>query len=140
MPGALRPGNSAAQNRSLDLPLDPVFGGRRAIDRHRANTAGARLVRDQPGVELAGLAGGKAEQQVELALGNQRRAVDTLVADDEITLIGGGADEGALLCEGFEKCFCQRLGSLPDGGAVVLENNPTRALLNAGRKAPTGMA
>jgi hypothetical protein len=56
------------QDPGLDLPLDAVLGGHRAIDGHRAHAARAGAVRDQPGVEGAGLAGGEAEQQVELAL------------------------------------------------------------------------
>src|ERR1700733_4904755 len=122
----------AAQNRGLNLPLDPVFGSRRTIHRHRANPARARLVRDQPGVELTRLARGKTEQQVELALGNQRRAIDALVTDDEITLIGRGSDERALLRKRLEKCFCQRPRPFPGRRTVVFEDDPTRALLNAG--------
>src|SRR5215469_7010766 len=93
------------QNRGLDLPLHALLRGRGAVHGHRAHAAGTGAVSHEPGVELSGLARREPEQQVELALGEGLRPIDTLVRDDEVTLVGGSASEGALGCEVVEEAF-----------------------------------
>src|SRR5207245_10300776 len=83
-------------DRGFDLPLHTVLAGCRAVHRYRAHAATAWLVSHQPGVELAGLAGREAEQQIELPRCDGVRLIDALVADHEMTVPGGAAGEGAV--------------------------------------------
>src|SRR5215469_11919098 len=86
---------------------------------------------DEPGVELAGFAGSEAEQQVEFALGERLRPIDPLIGDHEVRLLGGCAGEGALRSQLVEETLYLRLCALPGGWAIVLEQHPARALLDA---------
>src|SRR5207237_4363688 len=101
------------QDRGLDLPLHAALAGCRAVHRYRAHAATAWLVSHQPGVELAGLAGREAEQQIELPRCDGVRLIDALVADHEMTVLGGAAGEGAVCGEVPEKLFRQLSRALP---------------------------
>src|SRR6266853_2047904 len=90
-------------------------------------------MRHQPGVEYARRAAGEPEQQVEFAFGESLRPVDTLIADDEVTLVGVGAGKRALGRQGVEKALDLGLGALPGRRSVMFQQHPARALLDARR-------
>src|SRR6266550_2689925 len=94
-------------------------------------------MRHQPGVECARLAAGEPEQQVEIAFSESLRPVDPLIAEDEVTLVGVGAGKGSLRRQGVQKRLGLGLGALPGRRPIMLEQHPARALLDAGRHAPT---
>src|SRR5947208_11888617 len=60
-------------------------------------------MRHQPGVEHARLAAGEPEQQVEFAFGKGLRPVDTLIADDEVALIGVGTGKAPFAARASRK-------------------------------------
>src|SRR5580698_3682217 len=123
--------HAPTENRSADLPLDALLRGRLAVHRDGANAARARTVRHEPGVELPGSRGGEAEQQVELTLGDALRAVDALVGDDEMAVARRHPGEGALRGERVEELRGAGARTAPGRRAVVLEQHPARALLDA---------
>src|SRR5262249_7314353 len=121
----------STQDRGLDLPLHPLLRGRGTVHGDRSHAARPGAVRHEPGVERARLAGGETEQQVELALGERLWPIDTLVSDDEVSLIGVSAGERAVGGEGVQESLNLRLRTLPGGRTVVLEQYPAGTLLDA---------
>src|SRR5581483_1397940 len=77
-----------AEDRGFDLPLDAVPRGGRPVHRDGANAAGARLMSDQPGIELAGFTGGEAEQEVELPFHDGLRAIHARIRHDKMAFVG----------------------------------------------------
>src|SRR6185437_15468305 len=119
------------QNGGFDFPLDTLAGGGQPVDADRAHAAARGVMGHQPGVELPRSARGEPEQQIDTAFGDGIRAVDALVADDEVPVAGTGARESALLRQHFEKRLDQRLRASPGCRAVLLEQHPARAALDA---------
>src|SRR6185437_3572126 len=96
------------QDGHLDFPLDALAGGRLPIDADRAHAARSGVMGHEPGIKLAPAGGGEAEEEIETAVGDGIRAIDALVADDEIAIAGLGTDESALLRQHLEERVHQR--------------------------------
>src|SRR6185437_6169401 len=101
------------QNGGFDFPLHALAGGGQPVDADGAHAARGGVMDHQPGVELPRPAGGETEQQIESAVSDGVRSVDTLVADDEIAVAVIGCGERPLLRQHLEKRADQRPGTRP---------------------------
>ena len=96
-----------------------------------AHAARGWVMGDQPGIEFPRPAGREAEQQIDTPIGDGVRPIDTLVANDEVAILGIGARECALLRQHLEERLDQRACAGPGRGPVLLEQHPARAALDA---------
>src|SRR5579883_1815454 len=119
------------QDGGFDFPLDALAGGGQPIDADRAHAARRGVMGHQPGLEFPRPAGREAEQQIDAALGNGVRPVDTLVADDEVAVAHLDPCERALLRQHLEERLDERARPGPGWRRILLEQDPACAALDA---------